>query len=125
VIDHRNQALGGVANVIDLHGDGVPIRACADKFGEHFGPPQDDAERILQVVRHGSQNLILEPVGPLQPQPLHGKPAIGLHQRARALRHAVFELRVGVLQLLIEDHVVECDRQPAAEDLHEGPIRIR
>ena len=100
-------------------------RAGADQLGQHFGAAEDDAERVFQVVRDGAENLVLEAVGALQPQPLRGKPAVGLHQRAGALGDAVFELGVGVLQLLVEDHVVERDREPAAEDLDQRPVGLR
>ena len=73
----------------------------------------------------GAKNFVLESIGPLQPQPLRGQPAIGLHQCTGALCDPVFELGVGVLQLLVEDHVVECDRQPAAEDFDQRAVGIR
>ena len=96
--------------------------AGADQFGQHFGAAEDHAERILQVVGDGAENLVLEAVGALQPQPLRRQPAVGLHQRAGALRDAVFELGIGLVELLIENDVVERDRKPAAENLDQRAV---
>ena len=97
----------------------------ADQFGQHLGAAEDHAERILQIVGDGAENFVLEAVGALQPQPLRRQPAVGLHQRAGALGDAVLELGVGLVQLLIEDHIVEGDRQPAAEDLDQRAVGLR
>ena len=96
-----------------------------DQFGQHFGAAEDDAQRILQIVGDGAENLVLEAVGALQPQPLRRQPAVGLHQRAGALGDAVLELGIGLVQLLIKDDVVEGDRQPAAEDLDQRAVGLR
>ena len=123
MIDHRGQPLGGVADVIDLRGDasfGDPRR----RIRQHFGAAEDDAKRVLQVVRDRAEDFVLEGVGALQPQPLRRQPAVGSHQGAGALRDAVFQLRIGLLQLLIQDHIVERDREPAAEDLDQRAIGV-
>ena len=112
------------AVVADLRGDVFLGRAGADQFGQHLGAAQDHAERVLQVVRHGAQNFVLEAVGALQPQPLRRKAAVGLHQRAGALGDAVFELGVGLVQLPVEDDVVERDRQPARENLDQRAVGV-
>ena len=96
----------------------------ADQFGQHFGAAEDHAERVLQVVSDGAENFVLEVVGALQSQPLRRQPAVGMHQRARALRDALLQLAVGVLKLLIEDYVVERDRQAAAEYLDQRPVGV-
>ncbi len=98
--------------------------AGADQFGQHFGAAEDHAERILQIVGDGAENFVLEAVGALQPQPLRRQPAVGLHQRAGALGDAVLELGVGLVQLLVENDVVEGDRQPAAENLDQRAVGI-
>ena len=99
--------------------------AGGDQFGQHFGAAEDHAQRILQVVGDGAENFVLEAVGALQPQPLRRQPAVGLHQRAGALGDAVLELGVGLVQLLIEDDVVERDREPAAENLDQRAVGLR
>ena len=125
MIDHRGEASRRIANVRDLRAEAFARGVRADQFGQHFGTAEDHAERILQVVSDGAENFVLESIGALKPQPLRRKAAIGQHQRARALRDAVLQLRVGFVQLLIEDHVVEGDRQPAAEDFHQRAIGFR
>jgi hypothetical protein len=95
-----------------------------EELGQHFGAAEDHAERVFQVVGDGAENFILEAVGALQSQPLRRQPAIGLHQRAGALRDAVLELGVGLIELLIENDIVERDRQPAAEDFHQRPVGV-
>ena len=76
-------------------------------------------------MRHGAEDLVLEAIGALQAQPLRRQPAVGLHQRAGTLRHAVLELGIGGVQLLVQDHIVEGDRQPAAEDLDQRTVGFR
>ena len=110
--------------MLDLGGDAFLGRAGADQFGQHFGAAEDHAERILQVVGDGAENFVLEAVGALQPQPLRRQPAVGLHQRAGALGDAVLELGVGLVQLLVENDVVERDRQPAAENLDQRAVGV-
>jgi hypothetical protein len=61
---------------------------------------------------------------PLQPQPLRREPSVGLHQRAGALGDAVLELGIGLVQLPVEDDVVECDRQPAGENLDQRAVGV-
>ena len=124
MIDHRGQALGGIADVIDLGSDALLRRAGADQFGQHFGTAEDHAERILQIVGDGAENFILEAVGSLQPQPLRRQPAVGLHQRTGALCDAVLELGIGLVKLLIENDIVERDRKPATENLDQRPVRL-
>ena len=50
---------------------------------------------------------------------------IGGCQFARARRHPLLELIVCLLQLLIENDIVEGDRQAAGENLNQRPIRRR
>ena len=73
-------------------------------------------------VGDGAEDLVLERIGALQPQPLRRQPAVGLGQRPGALGHPLFELGVGLVELAIQDDVVERDRQPAAEDLDQRAI---
>src|SRR3954470_822021 len=74
---------------------------------------------------HGAENLVLEAVRALQPQPLRRQAAVGLRQRARALGNAILELAVGLVQLLIQNDVVEGDRKPAGKNLDEGTVGFR
>ena len=110
--------------MLDLRGDVFLGRTGADQFGEHFGAAEDHAQRILQVVRDRAENFVLEAVGALQPQPLRREPAVGLHQRAGALGDAVLELGIGLVQLPVKDDVVERDREPAREDLHQRTVGV-
>ncbi len=96
----------------------------AHHLGQHLGAAEDDAKRVLQVVGDGTENLALEGVGALQPRPLRRQPRIGLGQLAGALAHAVLEVGVGLLQLLVEDDVVEGDRKPAREDLDQRAVGV-
>ena len=125
MVDHRGQPFGGVADVFDLGGDAFLGRAGADQFGQHFGAAEDHAERVLQIVGDGAENFVLEAVGALQPHPLRRQPAVGLHQRAGALGDAIFELGVGLIQLLIKNDIVESDRQPAGKNLDQRAVGLR
>jgi len=79
---------------------------------QHLGAAEDDAERVLQIVGDGAENLVLETVGALQRQTLRRQAAVGLHQPRGCAGDAVLELGVGFVQLLIKDDIVERDRQP-------------
>ena len=112
-VDHADQALGRI------RGCARPGRArCrsatgvdVDELVHDFGAADDDAERILQVVRDLAEDLALERVGVAQPLPLRLEPPVGGGELARALHDPLLEARVRALQLLVEDDVVESDRQ--------------
>ena len=40
------------------------------------------------------------------------------------MRDAILQLSIGFLQLLIQNHIVECHRQPAAEDLDQRTVGV-
>ena len=125
VVDHLGEPVGGVADIGDLRLHVVVERAGAgDHLLEDLGAAEDDAQRVLQVVGDGAEDLALEGVGLPQPRPLRGEPAVGVGQVLRALGDPLLEAGVGRLQLLVEDDVVEGDGEPAAEDLHQRAVGV-
>jgi hypothetical protein len=47
---------------------------------------------------------------------------IGGGQRPGAIAHALFEAYGRIVELLVENDVIECHRQPAAEHLDQRPV---
>jgi len=99
-----------------LGGEALFGGAGGDQFGQHFGAAEDHAEGILQIMRDGAEDLVLETRWrACNRSHCADSLRFGLHQRAGALGNTVFELGVGLVQLLIKNDVVERDRKPAAE----------
>ena len=92
---------------------------------EHLGATQNDTQRITQVMGHHAENFVFEGIGALQLQPARREPMIGAGQVARAIRYPLLQLRIGILQLLIKDDIVEGHRKTAGKDLDQRAVGSR
>ena len=64
------------------------MSAFGEELVQDLGAAEDDAERILQIVRDGAEHLALEGVGALQPLALVLQPL--LRGESCAVRRATF-----------------------------------
>jgi hypothetical protein len=100
----------------------LTLSSSGDHLLQYFGPAEDHAERVFQIVGDGPEDLALEGIGLSQPRPLRGEAAVGGGEILGTRRDTFLEPGVGALELLIENDVVEGDGQPAAENLHQRAV---
>ncbi len=86
--------------------------------------PRITASGFFQIVRDRAEDLGLEAVGAPQVRALQVQPAVRPDQLRGPLDDPPLQVGVGLLQPLVEDDVVERDRQPAREQGDERPVRL-
>ncbi len=124
-VDHRRQSLGARAYVPHLRAHLLRIAVQVDEVRQHLGPAEDHRQRILKIVCDGPEDLGLQAIGPTQIRSLQIQPPVGTDQFGRTLDDTLLQIGIRSLKSLVEDDVVEGDRQAAREQGDERPIRFR